>query len=110
MQLSGARHQCSLFVDRVTRHMHGDWMCLLNEISQFNSGLQIKSRVVLQMKAIRRFVITEKAPTRAFSWLKAATTAFTFKTLLMKLINYLTINNKYETINKYEIGSTTQRS
>ena len=33
-------------------------------------------------KAIRRFVITEKAPTRAFSWLKAATTNFTFKTLL----------------------------
>ena len=26
--------------------------------------------------------ITEKAPTRAFSWWKAATTAFTFKTLL----------------------------
>ena len=24
----------------------------------------------------------EKAPTRAFSWLKAGTTAFTFKTLL----------------------------
>ena len=36
----------------------------------------------LEMKVIRRFVITEKAPTRAFSWLKAATTAFTFKTLL----------------------------
>ena len=32
--------------------------------------------------SIRRFVITEKAPTRAFSWLKAATTAFTFKTPL----------------------------
>ena len=32
--------------------------------------------------SIRRFVITEEAPTRAFSWLKAATTAFTFKTLL----------------------------
>ena len=32
--------------------------------------------------SIRRFVIPEKAPTRAFSWLKAATTAFTFKTLL----------------------------
>ena len=28
------------------------------------------------------FVSTEKAPTRAFSWLKAATTAFSFKTLL----------------------------
>ena len=26
--------------------------------------------------------ITEKAPTRAFSWLQVATTAFTFKTLL----------------------------
>ena len=38
--------------------------------------------VVLQTKAIRRFVITEKAPPRAFSWLKGATTTFTFKTLL----------------------------
>ena len=32
-------------------------------------------------KAIRKFVITEKAPNRAFSWLKAATTAFTFGSL-----------------------------
>ena len=32
--------------------------------------------------SIRRFIIKEKAPTRAFCWLKAATTAFTFKTLL----------------------------
>ena len=34
--------------------------------------------------SIQRFVITEKAPSRSFSWLKAATatTAFTFKTLL----------------------------
>ena len=32
--------------------------------------------------SIRRFVMTEKAPTKAFSWLKAATTSFTFKTLL----------------------------
>ena len=28
------------------------------------------------------FTITEKAPNRAFSWLRAPTTAFTFKTLL----------------------------
>ena len=28
------------------------------------------------------FTITEKAPTRALSWLKAPTSAFTFKTLL----------------------------
>ena len=37
--------------------------------------------IEIQTKAIRRFVITEKAPTRAFSWLTAATTASTFKTL-----------------------------
>ena len=51
---------------------------------------KVKSRAVNEMleyeslkrRSIRRFVITEKAPTRAFSWLKAATTAFTFKTLL----------------------------
>ena len=32
--------------------------------------------------AIRRFVITEKAPTRAFTLLIAPTSTFTFKTLL----------------------------
>ena len=32
--------------------------------------------------SIRRFVMTEKAPTRAYSWLKAPTSAFTFETLL----------------------------
>ena len=31
---------------------------------------------------IRRFAITGKAPTRAFFWLKALPSAFTFKTLL----------------------------
>ena len=30
--------------------------------------------------------ITEKAPTRAFSWLKAPTSAFTFKTLFIKTL------------------------
>ena len=33
-------------------------------------------------KVPKEFTITEKAPTRAFSWLKAATTTFKFKTLL----------------------------
>ena len=32
----------------------------------------------IQTKAILRFVITENASTRVFSWLKVATTAFTF--------------------------------
>ena len=36
---------------------------------------------IASKSSIRRFIITEKAPTRASSWLKAATT-FTFKTPL----------------------------
>ena len=34
------------------------------------------------MKVREDFTITEKAPTRAFSWLKVPTKSFTFKTLL----------------------------
>ena len=45
-------------------------------------GILRRMRSSAAKSSIRRFVITEKAPTRAFSWLKAATTAFTFKTLL----------------------------
>ena len=40
---------------------------------------------IVQISAVKRSTgstITEKAPTRAFSWLKAPTSAFTFKTLL----------------------------
>ena len=52
------------------------------------------SRVTLRSSAskssIRRFVITEKAPTRAFSWLKAATNAFTFKTALVGAFSVIT--------------------
>ena len=33
------------------------------------------------------FTITEKAPTRAFSWLKAPTSAFTFKTYIRHYAN-----------------------
>ena len=35
------------------------------------------------------FTITEKAPTRALSWLKAPTSAFTIKTLLRHNVNQL---------------------
>ena len=38
-------------------------------------------QVELDTKVIRRFVIKDKAPTRPYSWLIAATTTFTFKTL-----------------------------
>ena len=37
------------------------------------------------LREVSGCIITEKAPTRAFSWLKAATTAFTFKILLKAL-------------------------
>ena len=35
------------------------------------------------------FTITVKAPTRAFSWLKAPASAFTFKTLLRHYANWV---------------------
>merc|ERR1712155_440905 len=35
--------------------------------------LQVRVRTGASKSSIRRFVITEKTPTRAFSWLKAAT-------------------------------------
>ena len=38
--------------------------------------------IELESKVLEDVTITEKAPTRAFSWLKAPTKAFTFKTLL----------------------------
>ena len=44
-------------------------------------------------RSIRRFVITEKAPTRAFSWLKAATTALTYKTLLRHYAKQMLTHN-----------------
>ena len=44
----------------------------------------------IEVSAVKRSIgctITEKAPTRAFSWLKAPTSAFTFKTLLRHYAN-----------------------
>ena len=58
------------------------------DLQQTDARVIISSKVFLRIvtsaskRSIRRFVFTEKAPTRAFSWLKAPTIAFTFKTLL----------------------------
>ena len=57
------------------RQRHCFWRWNVNTLCNCMSRSASKS-------SIWRFVITEKATTRAFSWLKAATTAFTFKTLL----------------------------
>ena len=61
------------------------WTLLSTQVRNsiiFDAHYRCLSRSSASKSSIRRFVITEKAPTRAFSWLKAATTAFTFKTLL----------------------------
>ena len=42
----------------------------------------LHTRASNEGKICEYFTITEKAPTRAFSWLKSPTSAFTFKTLL----------------------------
>ena len=47
--------------------------------------------------------IVDKAPTRAFSWLKTAASAFTFKTLLRHYA-------KQTPVSQREIGSATQKS
>ena len=52
------------------------------------------------------FTITEKVPTRAFSWLKAATSAFTPKTLHYK---DTMLNGSQPTVSRCEIGMPAQR-
>ena len=52
------------------------------EITSIVVGLFRSVSISASISSIRRFVIMEKAPTRAFSWLKAPTSAFTLKTLL----------------------------
>ena len=54
-------------------------VCIVWTQDSISDSLQYLKK--LHPNCIRRFVITEKAPTRAFSWLKAPTSAFTFKTL-----------------------------
>ena len=63
-----------------------DYDARTDEDLSFKKGehLYIINDTQVELLAINRrsCTITEKAPTRAFSWLKVATTAFTFKTLL----------------------------
>ena len=47
-----------------------------------NSSYAVFSAVKRSIGSITGCTIMEKAPTRTFSWLKAPTSAFTFKTLL----------------------------
>jgi len=38
MYLYGVQDSCSLHIENVTSDAHGDWMCLLNEIQEFDSA------------------------------------------------------------------------
>ena len=81
------------YIDFLLRNGELNWDCIflpdsgaffVNYVitaAMLGTGLEL-IRFSASTSSIRRFVITEKAPTRAFSWLKAATTAFTFETQL----------------------------
>ena len=56
--------------------------------SALDEGLCVSVLVLLTINR-RSCTITEKAPTRAYSWLKTATTAFTFKTPQSTEVPYL---------------------
>ena len=87
-------------------HKHESFV-ISAEISSHKSSLIFAEQPLASSaskRSIQRFVITEKAPTRAFSWLKAATTdAFTFKTLFRHYA-------KRALTRRRDIGSATQLS
>ena len=56
--------------------------CFFDLTYSLTAGCQRSSYLVPQIDYRWSCTITEKAPTRAFSWLKALTSAYTFKTLL----------------------------
>ena len=69
-------------VNKITRRVRNDykWPQISNTLDTAQDCCYILSRAATKRQEI--FTITEKAPIRAFSWLKAPTSAFTFKTLL----------------------------
>ena len=56
----------------------------LEKLPEISDEERDRLKVELQTNFREDFTITEKAPTRAFSWLKVHTSAFTFKTLLSR--------------------------
>ena len=81
---------------RVTQHVHRDVSLQHRAVRLGDRAVHCGYYYVLPLFLVPQidpsvpqpvFTITEKAPTRAFSWLKAATTAFTFKTLLRHYAN-----------------------
>ena len=60
--------------------------------------LELQAKVPEKLKD---FTITEKAPTRAFSWLKAPTSTFTFKTLSTQKLRISLCVRRVETGSRY---------
>ena len=66
-----------------TRHLPANFHLMQKKLFDTYTSAASYCQLELQTKNIRtHFTIMEKAPTRVFSWLKAPTSAFTFKTLL----------------------------
>ena len=80
---------------------------------EFLADTDISILTSASKSSIRKFVVTEKATTRAFSWLKAATTAFTFKTLLRhyakQALTPRSLNVKLGPRHKYHEGRAAKR-
>ena len=64
------------------RHVPRDARDVASNCAPPRLGVPNAVKIVVLCSASSIFTITEKAPTRAFSWLKAPTSTFTFKTLL----------------------------
>ena len=62
--------------------MPGSGLELDNTQADSRSDITWGQALEVHTKIPEDFTITEKAPTRAFSWLEAPTSAFTFKTLI----------------------------
>ena len=54
-----------------------------HQLSRRNQEYFLKNayNLELETKVLEIFTITKKAPTKAYSWVREATTVFTFKTL-----------------------------
>ena len=72
------------------------------------SSPQNMSRLELQTKVRKNFTIMEKAPTWAFTWLKASTvyytSTFTFN------VQDTVLNGRLNTVSRHEIWTLVQRS
>ena len=80
--LQSMAHEVTLHVAFVHAFVNPSLLMVLHRgIRQVRSGRRSYFLLVLQTINRRSCRVMEKAPTRAFSWLKALTRAFTFKTL-----------------------------